>query len=398
MEQRVNYPWEIPAEEARAMPYPEPLAEAYAMPARGPRAAPRLPPAAPTLLTAHAIGGDRVTMHWTKVPLVDGYLLLRGASGGTMHPLAALEENTYTDTRLRPGETYYYAVRSYNANGQSVGAASASVSLPLLESIQPTEGYYPQAAPQPFAQTPLPTPEESPEPTPESQIIPMADAARPTSAPQAVACGTRLISLEWAECPEAEGYRLYRSLAPWSSYSLCAETNETRFLDAVDAPETRYYYFVQAVSGGKSSAPSPMAEAVTLPALPEPQQPQRLRAAVTGRDTIELRWDRAVGAAAYLICARSNPGEEFHPIGQAPETVFVHRELPPDSWIEYCVQGYHDSGISQPSLIVSARTPKQQPPRSNRPQGPGPGGFGMPRFPAFSLNAFRQFAPQPPKE
>ncbi|MDR3313292.1 MAG: hypothetical protein LBS96_02415 [Oscillospiraceae bacterium] len=397
MEQHLNYPWEAAAANAdAALPYPAPLAEAYQIPAQSPQ----LPPLAPAFLAAHAVGGDRVTMHWAAVPGAEGYLLLRSEGGNALHPIAVLEETTYIDAALQPGNTYHYAVRAYNANGQSIGAATASV----------------------FSAAPAaPQNKTAAEPTPTPEINPATAAAQPTSPPQAqvlvraMPCGTRQILLEWSPGAGAEEYRLYRSLTPWSSYSLCAETKETRFMDTVETPQTRYYYFVQAVAAGKSSAPSPMVEAVTLPALPDPQQPQHLRATLAGRDSIELRWDRAIGAAAYLICARSNPGEEFHPVGHAAEPVFVHREIPPDSWLEYCVQAYHGSGISRPSLIVSARTPKPLRTRAAPQQRPAahtaandpaqenthaqpnaaPANEATrppvpPRFPAFSLQALQQ--------
>jgi len=234
---------------------------------------------------------------------------------------------------------------------------------------------------------------------------PSAPAEAPPAVPEAPAellakiCGTHLVELQWqGSGQEGTEYRLYRSATPWCCYGLVAETKGCRHLDTVPEAGTKYYYFAQSVREGRSSPPSAMAQALTFPQLPPPEPPERLRAAPVNLDAVELRWTHARGAAAYIIYARME-GEDFQAVGHTLDGGFLHENLPVDVSVDYRVQSYHDTGVSEPSAICTVRTGAQrQAASSNAPRPavrPNPPQNNR-RFPAFSLQALAPPGLRPP--
>jgi len=189
---------------------------------------------------------------------------------------------------------------------------------------------------------------------------PQAAPPPPPTGLCAAPLGTKRIALQW-EAGESPAYRIYRSAAPWRAYGLIAETQESRYLDTVPEPGTKYYYFVQAVRDGRAGEASVMAEATAFPPLPPPEPPARLRATPMG-DAVELRWNHARGAAAYAVFSRTEGGE-FRVIGHTLDNGFLHEALPPDILLEYRVQSYHDSAASELSARCGARTGAPRAPR-----------------------------------
>ncbi len=96
-------------------------------------------PQAPSALTAVSQGGsattwDKVNLSWTDNANSEvGFKIERGtAAAGPFTQIAtnAASDTTYTDTGLAAQTTYYYRVRSYNANGNSTYSNTASVATP----------------------------------------------------------------------------------------------------------------------------------------------------------------------------------------------------------------------------------------------------------------------------
>ncbi|MGA2031633.1 MAG: fibronectin type III domain-containing protein [Thermoguttaceae bacterium] len=97
-------------------------------------------PAAPSGLTATAsnVGGTpQVTLNWTASTGAAGYNVYRGTTPGgeSATPITSgVPGNTYADTNVVPGLTYYYKVAAVNAGGASPqsGEASAIVNNQLV--------------------------------------------------------------------------------------------------------------------------------------------------------------------------------------------------------------------------------------------------------------------------
>ncbi|HVN19645.1 MAG TPA: glycoside hydrolase family 44 protein [Dongiaceae bacterium] len=84
------------------------------------------PPTTPSGLTATA-GNQQVSLTWTASSGATGYNVKRGtASGGPYSTIASPSANSYTDTSVTNGTTYYYVVSAVNSSGESGNSSQAS--------------------------------------------------------------------------------------------------------------------------------------------------------------------------------------------------------------------------------------------------------------------------------
>src|SRR2546428_9008515 len=88
-------------------------------------------------------GGKNITISW-QAPTSDGgsaitgYKVYRSTSSGTETGYVNLGNvNSYTNTGLTPGVTYFYKVRAVNSAGLSPLSNEASATPPALPSAQP---------------------------------------------------------------------------------------------------------------------------------------------------------------------------------------------------------------------------------------------------------------------
>jgi hypothetical protein len=88
-------------------------------------------PDAPIGLTATAHPGN-IALAWTAPTntggsAIENYQVFRGTTSGgeSTTPLATVTATSYTDTSSTPGVTYYYTVKAYNAQGNSVASVEA---------------------------------------------------------------------------------------------------------------------------------------------------------------------------------------------------------------------------------------------------------------------------------
>jgi len=81
---------------------------------------------APQNLTA-AAGDAQVTLNWDAVDGATGYNVKRAtSSGGPYETVTSAVYNTYTDTTVTNGVTYYYVVTAVNSSGESLNSAEVS--------------------------------------------------------------------------------------------------------------------------------------------------------------------------------------------------------------------------------------------------------------------------------
>jgi rhamnogalacturonan endolyase len=106
-------------------------------------ATPVAPPAAPTGLTATP-GNTTVTLNWSAVSGAATYNVLLSSTSGSGYATvaSALGNNTYTDSGLTNGSTYYYVVSATNAGGTSPNSAQVSA-IPAQNLAQWTASYFP---------------------------------------------------------------------------------------------------------------------------------------------------------------------------------------------------------------------------------------------------------------
>lgn len=99
-------------------------------------------PAAPSGLTANAVGSDEIDLAWTaNTDYVTGYRVLRSTTpGGPYSQIATPTTNSYQDTGLAAG-TYYYVVQAVNPAGDSPNSGEASASVPSQTDLMNDGGF-----------------------------------------------------------------------------------------------------------------------------------------------------------------------------------------------------------------------------------------------------------------
>ncbi len=96
------------------------------------------PPAAPTGLAATA-GNQQVNLTWTASSGATSYNVKRGtATGGPYTTIASPTTNSYTDSAVTNGTTYYYVVSAVNSSGESANSSQVSATPMSTTSVQAT--------------------------------------------------------------------------------------------------------------------------------------------------------------------------------------------------------------------------------------------------------------------
>jgi len=93
-----------------------------------------------------------------------------------------------------------------------------------------------------------------------------------------------------------------------------------------------------------------------------------------------------------VVYARLDPNDDFGVIGHTLDCGWLHEDLPADSFVDYRVQSYHDSGASELSSVCTGRSALRREGAGNRNQSPANRNQQAApplRFPSFSLQGFR---------
>ena len=162
-------------------------------------------PAAPTNLTT-TTGNSQVTLTWSNSIGANGYVVQRsGTTGGPYATIAGgVTTNSYTDTGLTNGSSYYYVVAATNSSGIGPQSAEAVAALANLPPIAPT-GL--------------------------------------TAAP-----GNTVVFLNWNVVFGATNYVVLSSTNSGGPYSTNVSTTTTGYLNTGLSNGTTYYYVVFATS------------------------------------------------------------------------------------------------------------------------------------------------------
>jgi fibronectin type 3 domain-containing protein len=267
------------------------------------------PPSAPSGLTASG-GNATVALSWSAVAGATSYNIYRSTSSGAEVLVASnVSTNSFTDSGLTNGTTYFYQVTAVNSGGESARSAEVSGR--------------PQAPP-----------------------------AAPTNL--AATAGNAQVTLSWTASAGATSYKVYRSTASGAETLLALGIGATSFIDTTVTNGTTYYYQVSAVNGVGESSRS--AEVSARPQVPPPAAPTNVTA-TGGRARVSLSWSEVAGATSYNIYRSTRSGNEVLVYSGVTGTSFVDRGLNNGTTYYYTVTAVGPGGESVWSVEVSA-TPK----------------------------------------
>ena len=327
----------------------------------------------PPMLTATSAGANTIELRWTAVASAESYrLVVWDRAINDWRPIGgALTGTSYIHRGLTAGTTYHYHLRAVAGGATSGWSAQVSATVAASGALTVTPTVTPTATP-----TSAPAQASTATPTPTAVALSVPTLTAETGAGE--------ITLRWGAVTNAESYLLIvwdRAINDWRPIGggLTGTTYTHRGLTA----GTTYYYHIQAVAGGATSAWSALASAtvaaagaltvtptVTPTATPTSAPAQASTAtptptavalsvptltAETGAGEITLRWGAVTNAESYLLIVWDRAINDWRPIGGGlTGTTYTHRGLTAGTTYYYHIQAVAGGATSAWSAQVSA--------------------------------------------
>lgn len=257
------------------------------------------PPPTPTGLSA-IDGNAQVSLTWNTSTGATSYNVKRSTtSGGPYTTIASPTTNSYTDTGLTNGTTYYYVVSAVNSGGESSNSSQVSA-----------------------------TPTLPPPPTPTGLS---ANA------------GNAQVSLTWNTSTGATSYNVKRSTTTGGPYTTIASPTTASYTDTGVTNGTTYYYVVSAVNSGGESNNSTQVSAT--PVAAPPATPTDLTAEADNAQAI-LSWDASFGATSYNVKRSTTSGGPYTTVGSPTTNTYTNSGLTNGTTYYYVVSAVNSGGES----------------------------------------------------
>lgn len=268
-----------------------------------------------TTATVKTVGPTSVGLSWLEIPGVSGYEVHSATTPeGEYTRITTTGNNTFTNSQLTTGKTYYYKVRPYKrTDGFSVfGNFSEPVSAtPNL-----------------------------------AKIIAAAKAIGGTS-----------VEVSWEKVDGAISYEIQRGTSLDGQYETLEFTDGTTFTDIdLDTGKT-YFYKVRACgSSGSITVFGEFSEPVSATPFLEKVS---ATATVIDSSRIKLSWEKITGATGYEIQRGTSVDGEYTTVKTIAEEVFTDEALTTGQNYYYKVRAYRDVNgekvYGEFSSIVSGR-------------------------------------------
>ena len=283
-------------------------------------------PAPPANVSATVNSATQFTLTWTEVIPPNGlpitsYAIYCGTSPASLAKVAIRTAPPFFYTAVSPDTTYYCVIAATDS-GKDVSIMSSTVQVT----------------------------------TPAMPAAPVNVAATPNSATQ--------VTLTWTETVPANGlpvqtYNIFRGTSSASMAKLTSRTS-AQYIDTGLAPNSAYYYSVQALDTGKDVSPmSPAAQATTFVM---PAAPVNVVATANSSTQVTITWTENIPAnglpiQSYNILRGTAPAA-LTKITSRTSSPYIDRAVSPHTTYYYAVQAV-DTGrdVSGTSSTAQATTP-----------------------------------------
>ena len=273
-------------------------------------------PARPAAPSASAQSESEILVTWSAVSRATIYNLYRSPSSGGTYSLVEgdISARRYLDRGLSADTEYFYQLEACNA----AGCSSRSPEVPATTQSPPADAPARPAAPSASAQS-------------ESEIL-----------------------VTWSAVSRATIYNLYRSPSSGGTYSLVAgDISALRYRDNRGlAPNTEYYYQLEACNSDGCSDRSPEVSATTRVSPPAPS------ASAQSESEILVTWSAVSDATSYKLYWSTSSGGPYTQVG-GDITALRYRDnrgLAPNTEYYYQLEACNSDGCSRRSPEVSATT------------------------------------------
>jgi fibronectin type 3 domain-containing protein len=268
-------------------------------------------PAIPNALMAVS-GNGQVGLSWLASSGATSYNVKRSTSnGGPYSQLANPTTNSYTDTAVLNGDTYYYVVSAVNSAGESGNTAQV---------------------------TGTPT-------------APVTAPAAPTGL--SATAGDTQVSLSWTASSGATSYHVMRATTDGGPYTEIAVPITTAYIDTSVTNDTTYYYVVRAANSAGQSGNSGQASATPTAPVTVPAAPAAL-SATPGNAQVALSWSASGGATSYRVKRSTTSGGPYTSVATPTSTTYTNTGLTNGTTYYYVVTAMNAAGESGNSPQASA--------------------------------------------
>jgi fibronectin type 3 domain-containing protein len=263
-------------------------------------------PAIPAGAGAAGISSSSIVIAWPAVTGAASYKIYRSTvDTGAFTFAGSAAGDTFSDTSLSAGTTYYYKISAFNSSGESGQSAS-------------------------FNATTFP--------------------GMPSGA-SAVAVSSSGIVITWLPANGAASYKVYRSNVDTGAFVLADSMAADTFSDTGLAAGATYYYRISAVNGSGESGQSAVFNSITFPGVPF-----GVSAAAVSSSSIVITWPTVTGAASYKVYRSTVDTGAFPLADSVTADTFSDTGLAAGATYYYRISGLNNSGESEQSAPVQATT------------------------------------------
>jgi fibronectin type 3 domain-containing protein len=264
--------------------------------------------APPAGLSVSSATSDSITLSWDVAAEATGYFVYRSISSNGNYAkitTSAVTANSYTNTGLSAGTTYYYKVSTVNNNRES-----------------DTSDY----------------------------ISALTKPSVPAGI-SATTASSSSIRVSWTATSGAESYKIYRSETPDGTYGEVGTSTTTSYTNTELQVAANYYYKVSALnSGGESAQSAYVSGTTTLSA------PTDLSVSAQMVNSLTINWSSVLGASSYHIYRSATFDGTYSQIGTSATASYTDTGLSSGASYYYKVSAVDNGVESAQSVSVSGGT------------------------------------------
>jgi fibronectin type 3 domain-containing protein len=260
-----------------------------------------------TGLVAGNITSTSTALSWNFTTGATGYNVYRSTSSTgtyTKQNTALITENSYIDTSVLSGTSYYYKASVVNSGGESDRSDFISV-----------------------------------------LTVPSAPGGI-----NAEMSSSGIITLIWTSPGGVvSSYNIYRSDSPSGAYSKAGTSTQTSYTDNGLAVNTVYYYKVSALNASGESSQSDYTGSV-------PSIPKEVSASSVSSSSVSISWSIAVGAENYKTYRSTSADGTYSQVGTPASSPYTDTGLSSNTIYFYKVSAINSGGEGAKSTAVSVTT------------------------------------------
>lgn len=245
---------------------------------------------APTLTISNAKNG--ITLKWDANEEADSFYLYRKAgSAKTWSRIATVTKNSYTDTKVKEGTTYYYTIKAVKgkvtSSYKSDGWANRFLKIPSHKSLSNGNG---------------------------------------------------CVVFSWNKVSGATGYIVYRKVNGADNWTNLGKTKSTSYTDKDVVNKSNYQYTVRAYYGSSLSS---FTAGKVIKYLAAP----KLKVSNT-TSSVKLEWEKVSGASSYYVYRKAGSAKSWTKVATVTRNYYNDTNVKSGVKYTYTIKAYGSKTLS----------------------------------------------------